>query len=123
MRAFLLPSLALAAPLFAAPAAAQQARQDFTLINRTGYELSEVYVSPTKSSDWQEDVLGQDTLDNGKSVHIRFKRATTSCRWDLKVVYEVDSSDAVWSNINLCEVERITIRYNKSTDTTSASFD
>lgn len=126
MRAFLTTSLALAAiavPQFVTPVAAQQARQNFTLVNRTGYVLSEVYVSPTKSDDWQEDVLGQDTLDDGQRVNIRFKRSTTTCRWDLKVVYEVDSSTAVWSNINLCEIERITIRYNKNTDTTSASFD
>lgn len=126
MRAFLATSLTLATiamPWLAMPAAAQQARQDFILVNRTGYVLSEVYVSPTKSDDWQDDVLGQDTLDDGDRVHVRFKRSTTSCRWDLKVVYKIDSSSALWSNINLCDIETITIRYNKNTDTTTASFD
>lgn len=111
------------APLAANPAAAQQGRQDFVLVNRTGYELSHVFVSPTKSNDWQQDVMGQDTLDDGERVEIKFSRAATTCRWDLKVVYTIDDSSAVWSNIDLCKVERITIRYNKSTDTTSASFD
>jgi hypothetical protein len=122
MRALVATSLAFAS-ILPGLAAAQQARQDFVLSNRTGYELSEIYVSPTKSDDWQDDVLGQDTLENGQRVHIRFKRATTTCRWDLKVVYKVDDSSAVWRDINLCEVENITIRYNKSTDTTTASFD
>jgi hypothetical protein len=116
-------SLAAAACLYAIPAVAQQARQDFVLVNRTGYELREVYVSPTKSNEWEEDVLGQDTLEDGKRVTIRFKRATRTCRWDLKVVYSADDSNAVWRNINLCEVERVTIRYNRNTDTTTASFD
>ena len=126
MRAVLAASLTLSAiiaPLCATPAAAQQARQDFVLVNRTGYVLSEVYVSPNKADDWQEDVLGQDTMDDGQRVHIRFKRSTSTCRWDLKVVYKVDDSSAVWRNINLCEIETITIRYNKNTDTTTASFD
>ncbi len=115
--------LAVAAALWTIPAAAQQARQDFMLVNRTGYELSEVYVSPARSNEWEEDVLGQDTLEDGKRLTIRFKRSTTTCRWDLKVVYTVDDSTAVWRNINLCEVERVTIRYNRNTDTTTASFD
>jgi hypothetical protein len=113
----------VAASLLASQAAAQQARQDFMLVNRTGYELQEVYVSPTKADEWEEDVLGQDTLEDGARVTIRFKRSTTTCRWDLKVVYTVDDSTAVWRNINLCAVERVTIRYNRNTDTTTASFD
>ena len=124
----LLPATFLAAPILAGialatPAAAQQAKQDFTLINRTGYELSQVYVSPNQSNDWEDDVLGQDTLADGERVAIRFERAVKSCMWDLKVTYSIDDSNAVWRGINLCSVERITIRYNKNTDTTSASFD
>ena len=107
----------------ALPAVAQDAKQDFALANRTGYELKEVYVAPSASNDWQNDVLGTGTLGDGDLVNIKFHRATKTCKWDLKVVYTDDSSHAVWSNIDLCSVEKITIRYNKSTDTTSASFD
>ena len=126
MNAFFSASLAvaaLAASFIATPAAAQQGKQDFVLINRTGYELSQVFVSPNKSNDWEGDVLGQDTLEDGQRVNISFKRSVTTCRWDLKVVYSVDDSSAVWGDIDLCKIERITIRYNKNTDTTSASFD
>ncbi|CAH2600417.1 Argininosuccinate lyase [Rhodovastum atsumiense] len=102
---------------------AEGAKQDFTLINKTGYELSEVYVSPSKSNDWQEDVLGRDTLGDGERTNIHFSRNTSTCRWDLKVVYTVDSSSAVWSNIDLCSVSKITIRYDKNNDVTRASFE
>ena len=105
------------------PALAQEAKQDFSLSNSTGYELKEVYVSPATAADWQNDVLGSGTLADGATVDIKFNRATKTCKWDLKVVYTVDSSSAVWQNIDLCVVEKITIKYDKSTDTTSASFD
>jgi len=104
-------------------ASAQEAKQDFTLSNRTGYELKEVYVAPSASDEWEDDVLGTGTLANGAAVDIKFHRAAKTCKWDLKVVYTVDSSNAVWHNIDLCSVDKITIRYNKSTDTTTASFD
>jgi hypothetical protein len=102
---------------------AAEARQDFELVNKTGYEIKHVYVSPSKSDDWEEDVLGKDTLDDGDEWEIKFKRSTKTCFWDLKVVYAEDSSIAIWHDIDLCKVEKVTIRYNKRTDTTSASFD
>jgi hypothetical protein len=109
--------------LFTAPAGAQQAKQDFRLVNKTGYELKALYVSPSKSDDWEEDVLGQDTLSDGQAVNVHFKAKTNTCKWDLKVTYSDDDSSAVWHNIDLCTVERITIKYNRKSDETTASFD
>ncbi|GHD41447.1 hypothetical protein GCM10017083_05910 [Thalassobaculum fulvum] len=119
-----LGSVAVAASLALSPAAwAQQAKQDFTLVNKTGYALSEVYVSPTKSDDWEEDILGRDVMENGDSVHISFRRAAKSCLWDLKVVYQDDDSESYWEEIDLCSVSRITIMYDRKTDTSTATFD
>ena len=109
--------------LVTSPVRAADAKQDFKLVNRTGYVLSKVYVSPSKSDDWEEDILGEDTLANGESQEIKFHRSEKTCKWDLKVVYEIDNSHAVWKDIDLCEVEKITIHYNKETDKTTATFD
>lgn len=106
-----------------ATTALAQSRQDFTLINRTGYDISEVYVSPSKTDDWEEDILGDDSLEDGERANITFSRAGKTCMWDLKVVYSDDDSSAVWHDINLCQVERVTLRYNRKSDTTSATFD
>ncbi|WP_043745097.1 hypothetical protein [Paramagnetospirillum magneticum] len=107
----------------ASSALAAEAKQDFTLVNKTGYELNAVFVSPGHADAWGEDVMGRDTLGDGESVHITFKRAEKTCEWDLKVVYTVDDSKAVWHDIDLCSVSKITIRYNKNTDKTTASYD
>ncbi len=116
--------MAFAALLPLAPAAlAAEAKQDFTLVNKTGYDIDKVFVSPNKSGDWEEDVLGKDTLGDGDSWEIKFHRAAKTCKWDLKVVYADDDSSAVWYDIDLCSVEKITIRYDRKTDKTSAKFD
>jgi hypothetical protein len=107
--------LLAAAPVFAGD-------QDFTLVNKTGYEISEVYVSPSKSDDWEEDVLGQDVLANGEQVDITFSRKEKTCSWDLKVTYS-DQTSAVWDAFNLCEVSKIRIFYNAKTDETSAEYE
>ena len=113
----------VSAALLATPAQAQTAKQDFQLANRTGYELAQLFVSPSKSDAWGGDILGNATIPDGESARITFSNAATGCIWDLKVVYSDDDSSAVWRNINLCKIETITIRYNRNTDTTSASFD
>ena len=123
---FVLIATAMLASIFTAvttPAQAQS-RQDFLLVNRTGYDISEVYISPSKADDWEEDILGSDdTLDDGDQKEIRFKRVGKTCMWDLKVVYDDDDSSAVWHDIDLCKVSKITIRYNRKSDTTSVTFD
>lgn len=55
--AILAAMLSLAAVL---PAGAGE--QGFTLVNRTGVEIYELYLSPASVDDWQEDVLNVDTL-------------------------------------------------------------
>jgi hypothetical protein len=102
---------------------AEEAKQDFKLVNKTGYEIKEVYVSFSKSSDWQEDILSDGVLDDSSSREIKFHRSAKSCHWDMKVVYTVDSSNVVWNDIDLCLVEKITIRYDKDADKTTANFD
>ena len=113
-----------AAAAFLAPAtsiAQEEGKQDFTLVNETGYAISEVYVSPSRASDWQEDIMGSDVLEIDSQVHITFHRREHPCHWDLKVVYQDDDSSAEWGHIDLCTVSTITIHYNRRSGETSAT--
>ncbi len=123
MRTLLFASLSAAVAAFTVPANAEDAKQDFTLVNRTGYELKALYVSPSKADNWQEDILGQDVLEDGKAVNIHFSPKVQTCKWDLKVVYTDDDSSAIWQSIDLCTVDKITIHYDRKNDVTRASFD
>jgi hypothetical protein len=104
------------------PSVASAGDQDFSLINKTGYAIREVYVSPHNAADWEEDVLGEDTLDDDTSVKIHFSRDTDACTWDLKVVYSDDGSSAEWSNFDLCTISQVSIFYNEKTDKTWATW-
>ena len=123
--ATLISMIAASAAILFMPAAGfaqdEEGKQDFTLVNRTGYTINEVYVSPSQADDWQEDVLGEDTLEDGQSVNIHFHRDAHPCHWDLKVVYD-DKTTAEWSRFDLCTVSEITIHYNEKTGETSATY-
>ena len=49
-----------------APLASAQGKQDFTLYNRTGQAITEMYVSPASADEWGDDILGIDTLASGR---------------------------------------------------------
>ncbi|HEY0114161.1 MAG TPA: hypothetical protein VGB54_00425 [Allosphingosinicella sp.] len=93
-----------------APAAApgDATNQNFTIRNRTGHVVTEVYVSAISTNDWEEDVLGRDTLPNGESVEITFERAETQCNWDLKLVFD-DGTSLEQRNVNLCRTGEIEV--------------
>lgn len=90
--------------------AAQNRKLDFTLVNKTGFTIAEVYVSPSKDDSWGEDVMGKDVLKNNASVDIEFSRSEKTCKWDLKVVDE-DKASIEWTELDLCTANEITLKY------------
>lgn len=100
--------LALSA-LFSSVAFAQ-GKQDFTLVNLTGVEIHELYVSPHSADDWEEDILGRDTLPSGETVEITFAPKEKAKMWDLKVV-DGKGNSIEWENLNLLEISKVTLHY------------
>jgi pyruvate/2-oxoglutarate dehydrogenase complex dihydrolipoamide acyltransferase (E2) component len=88
----------------------QGSKQDFTLVNETGVEIHKVYISPHDSDDWEEDILGRDTLPSGQSVDIKFNRNEKAAMWDLRV--EDSKGNAIeWENLNLLQISKVTLHY------------
>ncbi len=114
-------SALLVSTIFAALASGQvfAGDADFTLVNRTGYTLREIYVSPSNKEEWGKDRMGNNVLENGKSRLFKFSDKS-SCEQDLKVVFEDDSSEETWEDVDLCELSKITIKYNRKTREVSA---
>jgi hypothetical protein len=108
---------------FSVPAGAQDAKQDFKLVNKIGYELKALYVSPAKSDHWGDNILGEQVVGDSQVVNVHFSPKAYTCHWDLKVTYTDDDSNAVWGDIDLCTIEKITIFYDRKNDVTKAKFD
>jgi hypothetical protein len=98
------------ATLLAVTGFARAGKQDFILHNQTGVEVHEVYVSPVSSNDWQEDVLGKETLANGESVKISFEDHEKHVHWDLKIV-DGKGNSIEWHDLNLIEIAELTLHY------------
>jgi hypothetical protein len=97
-----------------------QGKQDFVLANGTGYTIRSVYLAPSKSDSWGDDVWGKEVFEDGEESEINFSRKERDCLWDLKVVWQDDGTSSVWYELDLCKINKITLKYNKRTDTTTA---
>jgi hypothetical protein len=118
----LLRPIALAGILCLAGAAAQAAQQDFTLYNVTGYTIDKVFVSSVGQNSWGSDLMGSGQLEDGKKVDVSFNEGGRGCNYDLKVVYD-DEDTAEWGNVNLCELSKIHLHWDKKAGTTTATSD
>jgi len=110
IKLLLVATLALVAVASVTVTAAQRRNLDFTLVNKTGVDIDEVYLSPTNDDEWGEDVMGKDILKSGDKVDITFSSAETECNWDLKIIDE-DKDEIEWTKLNLCTANEITLMY------------
>ncbi len=107
---------ALVAAAFTVPAHAEEM---FTVVNKTGYDIAQVYIAPSRSDNWEEDVLGQDVLANDSRTNIDFSGSEDTCKWDLKVVY-TDGDHAAWQGLDLCKISTVELHYDADSGKTSA---
>ena len=101
------PAAAASTP---ATTTANQAAQDFTLVNKTGVEIDKLFISPHDADDWEDDILGRDTLPSGETLDIKFNRTETAAMWDMRI--EDKQGNAIeWENLNLLQISKATLYY------------
>ncbi len=115
-------TMGLALTAVKAPTVAAESVLDFTLVNKTGYPISAVYIGPSSSKEWGENIL-DDVLGDGESATITFHpKAGAITKWDLRVSWEDDSDpDVYWLGFQLSSINQITLKYDRKTNTTSAT--
>jgi hypothetical protein len=92
----------------AAPSGARVGASGFALANFTGTALRAVYISPSESAGWEENVLGGGELADGTTVRIGFSPEEKAASWDIRVE-AVDDHFAEWKGLHLGDVSRITL--------------
>ena len=84
---------------------------DFKLVNKTGAQIDEVYVSPASAQSWGSDIMGSDAVPSGSSVSITFPHGGSACKFDIRVKYN-DGDTAEWGNVDLCQYETISLYWD-----------
>lgn len=118
MKAFILGLFLAIATLTAAPADAADDR-NVTVVNGTGYGIKFLGFNNPGDSDWSDNEIGE-VMTDGASQYVKFNNADKGCKWNIRISWAQDGyPDVIWHDIDLCSINKITLRYDRGNDTTS----
>jgi hypothetical protein len=80
----------------------------FTLINKTGFEIIDLYFSPASRGDWGEEVLTVDTIPNKEKMKINFSRREKADVWDI-LVNDEQGVSFKWPGLKLSEISTLVL--------------
>lgn len=92
------------------PMMAAAGSQDFTLVNKTGFDIYEIYVSPYQTDKWEDEIMEQEVLADGESLDITFD-GYSETYWDI-LVKDQDGNSYYWRKIDLKKISKITLNYD-----------
>lgn len=75
--------------------------------NRTGWTMLRFYASDSRTDDWEEDILGDDVLENGRDLRINIDDGSGACVYDFKAQF-TNGQELTRFRINVCEVSEYT---------------
>lgn len=98
---------------------------DFALVNKTGYAIKEVLVGPSATKEWTDDmeILNGRSLADGATLDVKFHPKAKAAKWDVKVEWADGSGSVEWLDLDLTTIEKLTLKYNKATDKTTAEIE
>jgi len=109
IKGFVTPIFFCVVSLFLVSSASAQGKQDFDLVNKTGFAIKEVYITPHSADDWGDNIFDADApLKVGETTTIQFSRKEKAKLWDLMVV-DAAGNKFEWENLNLLEISEVTL--------------
>ena len=75
------------------------------VVNVSSQVVRELYASPITAKTWEEDMLGQRTLQAGKSIEANIDNGTNECYFDLKAVL-ANGKTVEQRKINVCAISK-----------------
>lgn len=103
MRLFFLTAVLVAG--VAVPVLAEDLQ--FTLINNSSHDITEMYLSPHEEDTWGENILTVASVAAATQGDISVTDGETVCDYDIKVVTDEGTSGEVTQN--LCELATFTV--------------
>ena len=118
MKSLFFAFIAAVAVMIANPASAADDR-NVTVVNGTGYGVKFLGFNNPGDNDWSDNELGK-VLEDGESIYVKFNNADKGCKWNIRIDWADEGYPGVlWKEIDLCEADTLTLKYNRSNNTTS----
>ena len=107
LAAMTVAGMAAAQPAPASPPGPPVTDHSLAVMNSGGAVVSAVYVAPTGSLDFSDDLLGKQVASVGKTVHVKVKDPGGSCVFDIQFLM-VDGATVTKKAVNICQSDSYT---------------
>ena len=115
----LILGLVVAIATLSASSSFAQDNRNVTVVNGTGYGIKFLGFNNPGDNDWSDNEIG-GVMTNGASQYVKFNNADKGCVWNFRISWaDPGYPDVLWRNVNLCTVDKITLKYDRGSDTTS----
>jgi hypothetical protein len=118
-----LPRLAALIALSTAGDAAAADEVRFRLINGTDFPIRALVLSQANLAAWGPNVLVPPSIKPGDTREVVVKGVFVDCNIDLKVTFDVNASEPVWQYLDICQLQRIRLRFDSMSGVTTASYE
>ena len=119
MKGLFLGLLVAVATLSASSAFAQDNR-NVTVVNGTGYGIKFLGFNNPGDNDWSDNELSSAMAD-GASVYVKFNNEDKGCKWNFKIEWaDPGYPGVIWHEVDLCQINSLTLRYDRASDKTTA---
>ena len=82
----------------------------FDVVNNTGFDLVDVFVTPAAAANWGNDILPQSLFQNGSTITVTIPADYgETCMFDMKITDGV-GGDITFTGIDACKL--ITLQIN-----------
>lgn len=120
MKAFL--GFVVAVAMLSASATFAADDRNVTVINGTGYGIKFLGFNNPGDNDWSDNELSS-VLPNGGNVYVKFNNADKGCVWNFRISWaDPGYPDVLWRDVDLCKVDKLTLRYDRASDKTSVEM-
>lgn len=112
--AYLVLTISIALPSLPANAC----NKSFRVYNDTDTAIEQLFVSPTSSSNWEDDVLGDNTIDSGANTVIDMSADQRDLKiYDVKAVF-TNGAVIIGDKVPICSAVQVHIHASGVTYTT-----
>ena len=104
-------------------AAFAEDERNVNVVNETGYSIKFLGFNNPGDNDWSDNELG-GVLADGANVYVKFNTADKGCKWNFKIEWsDPGYPGVVWQNVDLCKIEKLTLKYDRNSDKTTAEVE
>lgn len=88
----------------------------FYIVNKTGFTLNEINVTPSETTNWGSDILPNDLFYNDAKIKVSIPASYgESCAFDLRIT-DLEGGQVVFSNLDACKLLTLTVYADGTAD-------